>query len=417
MNLFFLFPVELMEKTLSYLSPDELTCKFDLDNLIYEKTFSSYHQVRQIAFSAKYQGTHVTISNMNINNSLQLSDSQLRYIITKEMTIRPREISLVLFDCNSIYSYTYINFMLSHYLKKLKLFTNRFNFQLNIYGDNLIGTELLLNAIFQHFICCDCTVNWFAINYKTVKQYNEFEKSLFSEKGYKNPSIENLKLSLFNSSKLRVYFAYFKNHNCHLCHNLKTLDLSYNNIDDDFLARLYFPPLIQDLDLSNNNIYTLSDSFNISNLNNLKKLDLSNNNLIKISISVGMSSKLEVLVLSGNNLHNCNFLHKPLFQNLVNLNLSRNLISNLANLPLSLKILDLSGNFLSSFFNEQTMNVFPESLVQLNLVWCKIGIDDRLNSIGSKPTLKLENLPRLKSLILTGNRYHNFYSELLQVWE
>lgn len=406
-----------MEKTLSYLSPDELTCKFDLDNLIYEKTFSSYHQVRQIAFSAKYQGTHVTISNMNINNSLQLSDSQLRYIITKEMTIRPREISLVLFDCNSIYSYTYINFMLSHYLKKLKLFTNRFNFQLNIYGDNLIGTELLLNAIFQHFICCDCTVNWFAINYKTVKQYNEFEKSLFSEKGYKNPSIENLKLSLFNSSKLRVYFAYFKNHNCHLCHNLKTLDLSYNNIDDDFLARLYFPPLIQDLDLSNNNIYTLSDSFNISNLNNLKKLDLSNNNLIKISISVGMSSKLEVLVLSGNNLHNCNFLHKPLFQNLVNLNLSRNLISNLANLPLSLKILDLSGNFLSSFFNEQTMNVFPESLVQLNLVWCKIGIDDRLNSIGSKPTLKLENLPRLKSLILTGNRYHNFYSELLQVWE
>ncbi|CUM45778.1 unnamed protein product [Debaryomyces fabryi] len=417
MNLFFLFPVELMEKTLSYLSPDELTCKFDLDNLIYEKTFSSYHQVRQIAFSAKYQGTHVTISNMNINNSLQLSDSQLRYIITKEMTIRPREISLVLFDCNSIYSYTYINFMLSHYLKKLKLFTNRFNFQLNIYGDNLIGTELLLNAIFQHFICCDCTVNWFAINYKTVKQYNEFEKSLFSEKGYKNPSIENLKLSLFNSSKLRVYFAYFKNHNCHLCHNLKTLDLSYNNIDDEFLARLYFPPLIQDLDLSNNNIYTLSDSFNISNLNNLKKLDLSNNNLIKISISLGMSSKLEVLVLSGNNLHNCNFLHKPLFQNLVNLNLSRNLISNLANLPLSLKILDLSGNFLSSFFNEQTMNVFPESLVQLNLAWCKIGIDDRLNSIGSKPTLKLENLPRLKSLILTGNRYHNFYSELLQVWE
>ncbi|KRZ98877.1 uncharacterized protein AC631_05365 [Debaryomyces fabryi] len=406
-----------MEKTLSYLSPDELTCKFDLDNLIYEKTFSSYHQVRQIAFSAKYQGTHVTISNMNINNSLQLSDSQLRYIITKEMTIRPREISLVLFDCNSIYSYTYINFMLSHYLKKLKLFTNRFNFQLNIYGDNLIGTELLLNAIFQHFICCDCTVNWFAINYKTVKQYNEFEKSLFSEKGYKNPSIENLKLSLFNSSKLRVYFAYFKNHNCHLCHNLKTLDLSYNNIDDEFLARLYFPPLIQDLDLSNNNIYTLSDSFNISNLNNLKKLDLSNNNLIKISISLGMSSKLEVLVLSGNNLHNCNFLHKPLFQNLVNLNLSRNLISNLANLPLSLKILDLSGNFLSSFFNEQTMNVFPESLVQLNLAWCKIGIDDRLNSIGSKPTLKLENLPRLKSLILTGNRYHNFYSELLQVWE
>lgn len=172
------------------------------------------------------------------------------------MTIKPRAIILVLFDCNSIYSYAYINFMLSHYLKELISFTNKFSFQLNIYDDNLIDIKLLLNSIFQHFICCDYTINWFAINYKSVKQYSGLEKSLFSEKDYKNPSIKNLKLSLLNSSKLMVYFAYFKNHNCHLCHNLKTLDFSYNNIDDELLAGLCFPSLISRF-IQQQHLYTI----------------------------------------------------------------------------------------------------------------------------------------------------------------
>lgn len=36
------------------------------------------------------------------------------------MTIKPTEISFVLFDCNSTCSYSYINFMLSHHLEDLK---------------------------------------------------------------------------------------------------------------------------------------------------------------------------------------------------------------------------------------------------------------------------------------------------------
>ena len=62
---------------------------------------------------------------------------------------------------------------------------------------------------------------------------------------------------------------YFRNHNC-LCGNLKTLDLSYNNINDENLAKLYFPDLIQDLNLSNNNLHTISNNFNINNLANLR---------------------------------------------------------------------------------------------------------------------------------------------------
>lgn len=203
---------------------------------------------------------------------------------------------------------------------------------------------------------------------------------------------------------------YFRYHNCYLCENLKTLDLSYNNINDENLAKLYFPDLIQHLNLSNNNLHTISNNFNINNLTNLRNLNLSNNNLIRISISINISLNLEVLVLSGNNLNNCNFLCKPFFQNLLNLD-----ISNLINLPTSLQRLDLSGNFLSSFFNEQASNVFPNSLVELNLSWCKILFKASLNVTETKRTLRIENLHKLKLLILSGNHYCNIDSELLQV--
>ena len=211
------------------------------------------------------------------------------------------------------------------------------------------------------------------------------------------------------------HFMYFRYHNCYLCENLKTLDLSYNNINDENLAKLYFPDLIQHLNLSNNNLHTISNNFNINNLANLRNLNLSNNNLIRISISINISLNLEVLVLSGNNLNNCNFLCKPFFQNLLNLDISRNLISNLINLPTSLQRLDLSGNFLSSFSNEQASNVFPNSLVELNLSWCKILFKASLNVIETKRTLRIENLHKLKLLILSGNHYCNIDSELLQV--
>lgn len=57
-----------MGETLSHLYPDELTYKFDLEGLIYDRTFNSYSKVRQMAFFVKYKGKHVTISNTNIND-------------------------------------------------------------------------------------------------------------------------------------------------------------------------------------------------------------------------------------------------------------------------------------------------------------------------------------------------------------
>lgn len=414
MNILFRLPTELVGETLSHLSPDELTYKFDLEGLIYDRTFNSYSKVRQMAFFVKYKGKHVTISNTNINDTLQLSNLQLQYLITTQMVIKPEEVSFVLFDCNNRSSYNYINFMLSYHFKLLKSFTNKFSFQLSIHDDNLIK---LLNGILHHFNSYDHIVNWFSVHYKTVKQITVLEQTSYAENShnFNHGSIENLKLHLFNSSRLMEHFMYFRYHNCYLCENLKTLDLSYNNINDENLAKLYFPDLIQHLNLSNNNLHTISNNFNINNLANLRNLNLSNNNLIRISISINISLNLEVLVLSGNNLNNCNFLCKPFFQNLLNLDISRNLISNLINLPTSLQRLDLSGNFLSSFFNEQASNVFPNSLVELNLSWCKILFKASLNVIETKRTLRIENLHKLKLLILSGNHYCNIDSELLQV--
>ncbi|CUM45801.1 unnamed protein product [Debaryomyces fabryi] len=415
MNILFRLPIELMGETLSHLSPDELTYKFDLEGLIYDRTFNSYSKVRQMAFFVKYKGKHVTISNTNINDTLQLSNFQLQYLNITQMVIKPKVISLVLFDCNNRSSYNFISFMLSHHFKLLKSFTNKFSFQLSIHDDNLIDINLL-NGILYHFSYNNYIVNWFSIHYKTVKQITGVQQTSFEENSHdlNHGSIENLELHLFNSSRLMEHFMYFRNHNC-ICGNLKTLDLSYNNINDENLAKLYFPDLIQDLNLSNNNLHTISNNFNINNLANLRNLNLSNNNLIRISISINISFNLEVLVLSGNNLNNCNFLCKPFFQNLLKLNISRNLISNLINLPTSLERLDLSGNYLSSFFNEQTSNVFPASLVELNLSWCKILFKARLNVIEAKRTLHIENLHKLKSLILSGNYYYNINSEILQL--
>lgn len=332
------------------------------------------------------------------------------------MVIKPKEVSFVLLDCENRSSYNYNNFMLSHHFKLLKSFTNKFNFQLSIHDDNLIDINLL-NGIFYHFSYYDYIVNWFSIHYKTVNQITRVEQTSFAENSHNlnHGSIENLKLHLFNSSRLMEYFIYFRNHNCCLCGNLKTLDLSYNNINDENLAKLYFPDLIQHLNLSNNNLHTISNNFNINNLANLRNLNLSNNNLIRISISINISFNLEVLVLSGNNLNNCNFLCKPFFQNLLNLNISRNLISSLINLPTSLERLDLTGNYLSSFFNEEASNVFPKSLVELSLSWCKILFKASLNVIETKRTLRIENLHKLKSLILSGNYYNNIDSEVLHV--
>lgn len=143
MNILFRLPTELVGETLSHLSPDELTYKFDLEGLIYDRTFNSYSKVRQMAFFVKYKEKHVTISNTNINDTLQLSNLQLQYLITTQMVIKPKEVSFVLFDCNNRSSYNYINFMLSYHFKLLKSLTNKFSFQLSIHDDNLIDIKLL----------------------------------------------------------------------------------------------------------------------------------------------------------------------------------------------------------------------------------------------------------------------------------
>lgn len=62
MNILFGLPTELMGETLSHLSSNELTYKFDLEGLMYDRTFNSYYDLRKIAF-IKYKGKHVTISN------------------------------------------------------------------------------------------------------------------------------------------------------------------------------------------------------------------------------------------------------------------------------------------------------------------------------------------------------------------
>ncbi|XP_045501728.1 leucine-rich repeat-containing G-protein coupled receptor 5-like [Colias croceus] len=131
--------------------------------------------------------------------------------------------------------------------------------------------------------------------------------------------------------------------------NLQNLDLSHNNMD-------YFP----DQPLSNNyRLKLLNFTFNdIVQINSLRIsfnreggiLDLSNNGLSYLNLPTGDAIGLTILILSSNNITEPSLIklnHQP---DLVQLDMSKNLIQELdkssLQLPVTLGLLDLSTNYI-----------------------------------------------------------------------
>lgn len=418
MSLLFQLPLELVSKCLSYLTPNELTYSFDLGCLPHDTSVDPYDTIKLTAVYIKYTKRHVIISdddlfaprkvhNISINNdTLQLSISQLEYIVKKQIIIKPKEISFIIFDCRL--SFSFIKNILDYYLVWLRLFTSKFNFQLIINDNGLIDRQFM-EGLFVPFKSCQCNINWFSITYNCKEEGRTENRTFYHNTCCLNHcTIKTLKLNIFNSNKLMDHYLYLSDQKCNLCCNLKILDLSYNNIDDNNLSLLKFPDLLQHVNLSNNCIYELSHhNLNIGNLINLKEMNLSNNNLIGIYVNSDLASNLETLDLSGNCLNCCQFLCNPFFEGLIHLNLSRNLISSLESFPRLLEFLNLSSNYLASFFREHYRLVFPISLVELNLSWCKIPLDMEINNENTIERIIVNNLPNLQLLNLCGNRYYD----------
>ncbi|KAK6197051.1 uncharacterized protein RJT21DRAFT_123470 [Scheffersomyces amazonensis] len=282
------------------------------------------------------------------------------------------------------------------------VFVKKFNF----------FSQVLINKFFiEYFKVFEDRLNWF-----TIKDHVDVHfDNLYSFNHLIN--IENLQLHMFNSKKLIQHLSstvvpdpMTASSFGLLYSNLKSLDLSYNTLND--LTSIKFPSSLEYLNLSNNNIINLNNStFNWKNLTNLKYLNLSNNTLVSFNLFNTISSNefiekeeynLQKIDLSGNNLINLNFLSSKacvLFKNLTTIDLSRNLISDLVKFTGSLRSINLTGNYLDEL-NESHFDFsyyFPSNMTEINLSYCKLH---NTNQIESE---LIKACPGLTKLNLEGN--------------
>ncbi|KAJ8930569.1 hypothetical protein NQ314_016616 [Rhamnusium bicolor] len=189
---------------------------------------------------------------------------------------------------------------------------------------------------------------------------------------------------------------------------LKVLKLSGNNLKE------LNPEVFKDVQLDGNQITTVVDSTFIhqlmlkklnlarnqiqritpnafENLNNLTELDVSYNKLEKLGFFEPVSDTLEILSLSGNHIKMHTLKELLHLENLRELHLVECGIADIPYeiFPLTLSILDLGGNHLSSLKRE----LLPSNLIELDISKNRYrGLDENvLTLLDNVPKLKLEN--------------------------
>lgn len=418
MSLLFRLPTELIFHSLSFVPKPELKRLFQLDELFYcsddQAGNDPYLQIRQEALANYYSYTSLIITNneqlltKRPVNSMVIDVSELLYLISHKVYIRPREISYVLFNIKQepakFMSFVQVLFQ-SDILAYLKLVTNILNVQIVLAKSKQLVNQLIIKNLFRYLNGLNYRINWFKIRYTG-------EGNQLNESYYSNLSIENLQLHLFNSVRLTEHLS--RHSSCLLCENIKALDLSFNALSD--LSMIAFPPSLVDLNLSNNNLIELTNSnFNWKNLVNLQTLNLSNNSLIRIDLNDRHSMtnyKLISLDLSGNNLVDVSFLSSMvLAQNLKRLNLARNLVTHVSRFPEQLVELNLMSNYLATLLDQITGNTFPKMLQVLNLSYCKIGHPSR-DGDDQKSTKELTQ-EEVRNMLVGVERLHSANQILL----
>ncbi|KAK6454740.1 uncharacterized protein RJT20DRAFT_60715 [Scheffersomyces xylosifermentans] len=435
MSIFFRLPVELIDRTLSFVPTEELQYLFELRSLLFEPIegiSDPYLTLRHMALLNYYQGKNLILTNnvsflsVSSPTSLNISINELCYLLGRGLIIRPKDISFILFnirdDPSKFLSYIQVLFQ-TDILNYLKTATENFNVQIVLARNRQMINQLLIKNLFTYLNGLNYKINWFKIRY--TGEGNHLEDS-----NYSNLTIQNLQLHLFNSQRLITHLS--QHSSCLLCDNLKSLDLSFNALND--LSSIKFPPSLTNLNLSNNSLIELNNfNFNWKNLVNLESLDLSNNNLLRIVLpfrDFQAPYKLSSVDFSGNNLMDLSFLSKtPLFQNLEDINLSRNLITHLCRFPESVRNLNLTGNYLVTLLEQLNGKIFPSSLQKLDLSCCKVDGPYCTNEFGELERMYLtreglfelvvgaEHLANIQWLNLEGNNFPSERSETQAICE
>lgn len=413
----FQLPVELIQKVLSKLSNKELQHYFNIEGLLAtttdQITNSSYLPIRLIALSVYFYNKSVIISNtvgehykhvQKHNTDIYVSLDHLQSLSINNFIIRPRQIFIYITDdtdqnsCGCPLNLSHISFI--HKLSQLlpvmmSQYCYRSDTKVNL-SISLSTTEDL-NSLYDLLH----TIKTFQ---KLSIKYTAKETLDIASEPLQDLQIDTLELQFFNQYRLIDNLQANNNQLLSINH----LQLSYN-----LISSLYFFPCysnLKSLNLSNNNLVCINNhNFNWGNLYNLEVLDLSNNNIIEINLTNRRNTrnyKLRSLNLSTNNLRTLpNFQQCKFFENLQDLNLSRNAITQLSikSFPNYLETLWLKGNYLSQLIDELNGEVFPKLLQFLDLTYCKIislDRDYRYQATVIEKLILVEKLNNLKVLQL-----------------
>lgn len=233
-----------------------------------------------------------------------------------------------------------------------------------------------------------------------------------------NNSLKEVKKKAFSGGKMLKFldlshcnvstlFPYF----CDYLKHISRLYLHENNFETFDFALLEQCQTLVDLDLSSNNLSTLTG--NVTVLSSLTSINLDNNRLKSLNITFDGMTNLATLKLSDNALEvlkNNNFVG---LTNLTTLNLSRNSISNSENLNSafsdlgSLQLLDLSYNKFARIPNNSFFH-----LNKLNQLFLSHNVLDDIRSLSFNGLNELETLALDNNLLQTlpGDIFHPFMS-------
>lgn len=369
METFFRLPAEIRLEVLYFLSPGDLDLLFSL-SLLPDPRYDPYITIRHQALVARYARQDLVMSNFPRVELLSIQD--LDYLIHHKLLISARSVTFVFHatcDCLE----TYMSCLWQRYLHILERFTKDFNIRVLLANSFSLASSVIDNW-FRPLLNSSSNVNWFTIKYSMGPEWESHNVPSWSStrEGSELSSAicpKNLQLQLFDSGTLLRHMA--NSNGCFHCESLKTIDLSFNNLRDEDLGKIRFPPNLEEINLLNNMLLVLSNSsFSFIQLTKLKELNLSNNNIMRIKLrNIPDQGQFQVLKvnLSGNILTDYSLLFTcDFFEAIRELDLSNNLLGELTPFPATIKKLNLYGNHYH-LLTELISQVFPDRLEQLRI--------------------------------------------------
>lgn len=318
MELITKLPVELVFRVLLYVPPHGLQDIFQLSTISDDS--SAYGNLRHLALCAMFYNKPAAMYAPSSSLMLEINENLLDYLHERNMVVRPKSIDIFLRLPSE-------NFHISKYMNILKRLTDCFHIHILTSHHILPLDDFLISTILQPL--------------KQVHSISIEQTSCIPQQ------VACACLLAVPITALRLYYynAQATIGQVHsLTDTIKHLDISFNGLSDASLRQIKFPSLLESLNMSNNNMFHLSDyNFDIKSLPHLKCLNLSNNNLL--SISLRGSNNLLHLDVSGNNLTNLQWLQTPAFLSVQSVNLAYNMIAKLDRFPPKLRFVNLSGNF------------------------------------------------------------------------